>query len=98
MGRAGLTFARLASVRFASEGIGDAGQSGTFAPVDRKPLMPRTWDPWIEGFAPMCANEREGKSMRMRDFLGRVWPESLKEKTETQLGLAEESIKRNETP
>lgn len=46
----------------------------------------------------MCANEREGKSMRMRDFLGRVWPESLKEKTETQLGLAEESIERNETP
>jgi hypothetical protein len=36
--------------------------------------------------------------MRVRDFLGGVWPESLKEKTETQVGAAEESIKRNATP
>jgi len=62
VGRAGLTFARLASVRFASEGVGDIGQSGTFAPVNRKLPMPPAYHQWLEGFPPMCANEREGKS------------------------------------
>jgi hypothetical protein len=37
------------------------GQSGTFAPVNRKLLMPPTYHPWIEGFPPMCANEQGGE-------------------------------------
>ena len=77
------------------------GQSGTFAPVNRKLLMPPTYHPWIEGFPPMCANEREGKSMRVRDFLGRARPGSLKEKIETKHGAAEEDsgwIKWSATP
>lgn len=39
--------------------------------------------------------------MGVRDFLGRVRPESLKEKTETKQGATEESkrpTKRNPTP
>src|SRR5438874_7568694 len=98
MGRAGLTFARLASVRFASEGIGHVGQSGTFAPVNRKLMMPPSYHPSREGFPPMCANEREGKSMFVCDFLGRARPESLKEKTEIRQGQGEENAKRNARP
>ena len=98
MGRAGLTFARLASVRFASEGIGDIGQSGTFVPVNRKLPMPATYHPWMDGFPPRCSKEREGKSMRVRDFLGRAWPESLKEETEIRQSTAEDGVKGNTTP
>ena len=98
MGRAGLTFARLASVRFASEGIGGMGQSGTFAPVNRKLLMPPTYRPWIEGFPPMCANEPEEKFMRVCDFLERARRGSWKQKIETRLSAAEDGVKRNVTP
>jgi hypothetical protein len=98
VGRAGLTFARLASERFASEGIGDMGQSGTFAPVNRKLLMPATYHSWIEGFPPMCANESEGKFMRACDFLERARRGSLQEKIETKQNAAEDGGKRNTTP
>ncbi len=77
------------------------GQSGSFAPVNRKLLMPPTYHPWIEGFPPMCANEREGKSMRVRDFLARAGQGSLNEKTETRHGAPQESKQgatRNSTP
>lgn len=33
--------------------------------------------------------------MGVRDFLGRVWPGSLKEEPATGRGAAEESVKRN---
>jgi len=36
--------------------------------------------------------------MRVGDFLGRAWPESLKEKIETRQSAAEASAKRNATP
>jgi len=39
----------------------------------------------------MCANEREGKSMRVRDFLARAGQGSLNEKTETRHGAPQES-------
>jgi hypothetical protein len=45
----------------------------------------------------MCANEREGKSVRMRDFLEIARRKSLKEKTGTE-STAEESAKGNATP
>jgi hypothetical protein len=60
--------------------------------------MPTTQHPWIAGFPPGCANEREGKSVRVRDFLGRAWPESLKEKTEIRQSAAEDRAKGNATP
>jgi hypothetical protein len=46
----------------------------------------------------MCANEREGKSMRVRDFLEIDRRKSLKEKTGTRESAAEESAKGNATP
>jgi len=60
--------------------------------------MPATYHPWIEGFPPMCAKEREGKRMRVCDFLGRARRGSLKEKIETRQSAAEDAVKRNATP
>jgi hypothetical protein len=59
--------------------------------------MPPTYHPWIEGFPPMCANKREGKPMRVRDFLGRARRGSLKEKIETRQSAAEDGTKGNVT-
>lgn len=73
------------------------GQSGTFAPINRKPPMPQTYHPLIEGFPPMCANEREGKSMRVHVFLGRARRPGLPEKIEIGHSAAEDGVKRNAT-
>jgi hypothetical protein len=60
--------------------------------------MSPTYHPWIEGFPPMCAKEREEKRMRTCDFLGRARRGSLKEKIETRQSAAEDAVKRNVTP
>ena len=46
----------------------------------------------------MCANEREGKSMRVRVFLGRAWRPSLQEKIEIGHGVAEDGVGKDATP
>ena len=73
------------------------GQSGTFAPFNRKPPMPQIYHPRIEGFPPMRGNEREGKSMRVHVFLGRARRRSSREKIETRQSAAEDGVKRNAT-